>query len=211
MPGAPDYAEAFSPLPGAASGWSPIAAHTHADAAEFLVTGKQAHYLFVVKGNQPALRAQLAALPWHAIPVADPTRDRGHGRVELRTLKVTRRVRPLASRRWRTVTVYAVASLTAARASPARLADYVRGHWGIEALHHVRDVTFAKDASQVRLHGRPIAVWCRRLDNSRARGTPWGQRFDHQAMAARCRHPAAAARPAEPSAYRRCASLALSG
>ena len=29
------------------------ALHTHADAAEFLVTGKQAHYLFVVKANQP--------------------------------------------------------------------------------------------------------------------------------------------------------------
>jgi hypothetical protein len=50
----------------------------------------------------------------------------------------------------------------------------------------------------VSLHGRPIAVWCRRLDNSRARGTPWGQRFDHQAMAARCRHPAAAARQSQP-------------
>jgi hypothetical protein len=34
------------------------------------------------------------------------------------------------------VTVHAVTSLTAAQASPARLADYVRGHWGIEALHH---------------------------------------------------------------------------
>jgi hypothetical protein len=33
---------------------------------------------------------------------------------------------------------YHVTSLTAAHASPARLADYVRGHWGIEALHHIR-------------------------------------------------------------------------
>jgi hypothetical protein len=41
------------------------------------------------------------------------------------------------------VTVHAVTSLTAAQASPARLADYVRGHWGIEALHHIRDVTLA--------------------------------------------------------------------
>jgi hypothetical protein len=29
------------------------ALHTHPGAAEFLVTGKQAHYLFVVKANQP--------------------------------------------------------------------------------------------------------------------------------------------------------------
>jgi predicted transposase YbfD/YdcC len=148
------------------------ALHTQRGHAEFLVAGKQADYLFVVKGNQPALHAQLGALPWRAIPVADRTRDHGHGRVELRSLKVatvaglgfphaaqalriTRRVRGLRSRRWRTVTVYAVTSLTAARASPARLADHVRGHWGIEALHHVRDTTYAEDASQVRTGTAP--------------------------------------------------------
>jgi hypothetical protein len=64
-------------------------------------------------------------------------------------IRITRRVRSLHGRRWRTVVVHAVTSLTAAQASPARLADWVRGHWGIEALHHIRDVTFAEDASQV--------------------------------------------------------------
>jgi predicted transposase YbfD/YdcC len=53
------------------------------------------------------------------------------------------------------VTVYAVTSLTAAQASPARLADWVRGHWGIEVLHHLRDVTFAEDACQVRTGTAP--------------------------------------------------------
>jgi predicted transposase YbfD/YdcC len=57
------------------------------------------------------------------------------------------------------VTAYAVTSLTAAQASPARLADWIRGHWGIQALHHLRDVTFAEDACQVRHrpagHGQP--------------------------------------------------------
>jgi multisubunit Na+/H+ antiporter MnhE subunit len=43
-------------------------------------------------------------------------------------LRITRRVRRLRSRRWRTVTVYALTSLTHLQASPARLADYVRGH-----------------------------------------------------------------------------------
>jgi predicted transposase YbfD/YdcC len=46
--------------------------------------------------------------------------------------------------------VYAITNLTAAQASPARLADAIRRHWGIEALHHIRDTTFAEDASQVR-------------------------------------------------------------
>jgi predicted transposase YbfD/YdcC len=128
------------------------ALHTQGEHADWLVTHKHADYLLLVKANQPTLHRQLKALPWPDIPVADHTRDRGHGRVETRQLQVTtiagldfphttqapritRRVRSLHGRRWRTVTVYAVTSLTAAQARPARLADDLRGHWGIEALH----------------------------------------------------------------------------
>jgi hypothetical protein len=63
------------------------ALQTHPEAAEFLVAGKQAHYLFTVKANQPTLLARCAGLPWHRVPVLDRTRDQAHGRVELRTLK----------------------------------------------------------------------------------------------------------------------------
>ena len=63
------------------------ALHTHADAAGFLVTGKQAHYLFTVKANQPTLLDRCQRLAWHRVPVLDRTRDRAHGRLELRTLK----------------------------------------------------------------------------------------------------------------------------
>jgi predicted transposase YbfD/YdcC len=156
------------------------ALQTHREAAEFLVTVKQAQYLFTVKANQPALLDRCAHLPWHRVPVLDRTRDRAHGRVELRTLKavsvagfafphaaqviqVTRKVRDLDTRRWRTVTVYAITSLTFAQASPARLADYIRGHWAIEnGLHHVRDVTFAEDASQLRTGTGPQVMACLR-------------------------------------------------
>jgi predicted transposase YbfD/YdcC len=151
------------------------ALHTQREHAEWLVTVKQAAYLLLVKANQPTLYQQLRRLPWRQVPVADHTCDRGHGRVEFRRLQVTtvagldfphatqairitRRVRPLAGRRWRTVTVYAITSLTAAQASPARLADWIRGHWGIEALHHLRDVTFAEDACQVRTGTAPRAM-----------------------------------------------------
>jgi predicted transposase YbfD/YdcC len=156
------------------------ALQTHRDAAEFLVTGKQADYLFTVKANQPVLLARCARLAWHHVPVLDRTRDRAHGRVELRTLKavtvrgfgfphaaqvvqVTRKTRDLRTRRWRTVVVYAVTSLTHAQASPARLADLIRGHWAIEnGLHWVRDVTFAEDASQLRTGTGPQVMACLR-------------------------------------------------
>jgi predicted transposase YbfD/YdcC len=151
------------------------AMHTQREHADWLVSVKHAAYILIVKANQPTLHRQLAALPWRQIPVQDHTRDRGHGRAEIRrlqattvagldfphatqALRITRRVRPLRSRRWRTVTVYAVTSLHAAQAHPARLADYVRGHWGIEALHHLRDVTFAEDGSQVRTGTAPRAM-----------------------------------------------------
>jgi predicted transposase YbfD/YdcC len=151
------------------------ALHTQREHADWLATHKHAAYLLVVKANQPSLLRQPRELPWRQIPVADRTVDRGHGRAETRRLKVTtiagldfphatqalritRRVRSLASRRWRTQTVYAITSLSAAQASPARLADHLRGHWGIEALHHVRDVTFAEDASQVRTGAAPNAM-----------------------------------------------------
>jgi predicted transposase YbfD/YdcC len=125
------------------------ALHTQRDHADFLVAGKHAHYLFIVKANQPDLLDRCARLAWHNVPVLDRTRDRGHGRVELRTLKavtvagfgfphaaqiiqVTRKVRDLHTRRWRTVTVYAVTSLSHQQAGPARLADLLRGQWSIE-------------------------------------------------------------------------------
>jgi hypothetical protein len=61
------------------------ALHTHPQAAEFLVTEKRAHCLFVVKANQPTLLDRCQRLPWHRVPELDRTRDRGHGRIEIRT------------------------------------------------------------------------------------------------------------------------------
>jgi hypothetical protein len=41
-----------------------------------------------VKGNQPYPHKQLAGLLWKAIPDATRDDDRGHGRREIRTLKI---------------------------------------------------------------------------------------------------------------------------
>jgi predicted transposase YbfD/YdcC len=78
-------------------------------------------------------------------------------------LQVTRKTRQLRTQRWRTVTIYAITSLTFEQASPARLADYLRGHWAIEnGLHYVRDTTFAEDGSQVRSGTGPQVMACLR-------------------------------------------------
>ncbi|WP_189317417.1 transposase [Streptomyces brasiliensis] len=55
-------------------------------------------------------------------------------------------------------TIYAVTSLTSEQATASQLAELIRGHWQVEALHHVRDVTFAEDASRVRTGNAPRAM-----------------------------------------------------
>jgi hypothetical protein len=63
------------------------ALQTHAEAAEFLVAVKHAHYLLCLKANQPTLLDRRQGLAWHHVPVLDRTRDQAHGRVAIRTLK----------------------------------------------------------------------------------------------------------------------------
>ena len=150
------------------------AMHCQKAHADYLVLQRGAHYILTVKGNQPALRNQLTTLPWKDVPVGHTSTDRGHGRVEKRTLKVvavwagivfphaiqaiqiTRKSRKLNGKKWRTEVVYAVTSLTAAQATDAELAAWLRGHWCVEnRLHWVRDVTFDEDRSQVRTRNGP--------------------------------------------------------
>jgi predicted transposase YbfD/YdcC len=52
------------------------ALHTQREHAEFLVTGKGAHDILVVKKNQPGLYAQVKNLPWRRIPRASRQHDR---------------------------------------------------------------------------------------------------------------------------------------
>ncbi|MCX5115312.1 transposase [Streptomyces sp. NBC_00378] len=55
--------------------------------------------------------------------------------------------------------VYAVTDLTAEQADAPEIAHRVREHWGIEnKIHHVRDTTFAEDASRVRTGTAPRAM-----------------------------------------------------
>jgi predicted transposase YbfD/YdcC len=101
-----------------------------------------------------------------------------HGRAERRTLQATEiaagigfpgavqvlritRTRTVISRHRRTrkqtrETVYVVTSLSVTDADHQQIAQWLRGHWLIEnAVHYVRDVTFAEDRSQIRTGAAP--------------------------------------------------------
>ncbi|MFD1277920.1 hypothetical protein ACFQ51_56070 [Streptomyces kaempferi] len=53
----------------------------------WLVETKNAHYIAVIKTNQPTTHHQLAALPWRDIPVQHTASASGHGRRESRSIK----------------------------------------------------------------------------------------------------------------------------
>ncbi|MBO4252452.1 ISAs1 family transposase [Streptomyces griseorubiginosus] len=150
------------------------ALHTQRAHARFLVDEKKAHYLLVVKANQPELHRRLRSLPWKDITPRRYDRESGHGRRETRVtraLTVTdlgldfphaaqavRILRHRTDRRTGTVsrqTVYVITDLSSHQASPQRLGQLARSQWTIEnRLHFVRDTTFAEDASKIRTgHG----------------------------------------------------------
>lgn len=113
-------------------------------------------------------------LPPEEIPPSAPvgrvatTSEKGHGRIEKRTLEATRILtagpkwkglkQGLRITRERTVkgkktaeVVYAITSLSMTRANAATLLAILRNHWQIEnGLHYVRDVTLGEDACRVR-------------------------------------------------------------
>jgi predicted transposase YbfD/YdcC len=148
------------------------ALHTVRANLDWLVTNKKAHYIAVVKRNQPLLHGQVRALPWRQVPAGSVTREKGHGRAETRTLKtahvsgldfpharqaikITRWRQDTATGRASRQTVYAVTSLTSADATVGDLARLVREQWSIEAHHHVRDLTFREDAAASRTGSGP--------------------------------------------------------
>jgi hypothetical protein len=104
------------------------------------------------------------------------TMDKGHGRLERRTLTSTTALSdgyldwPHLGQcfklvRERTVggettteTVFGITSLTRERADALRLLKLVRSHWSVEGLFHVRDVTFGEDACRARTGAAPAVL-----------------------------------------------------
>jgi predicted transposase YbfD/YdcC len=101
--------------------------------------------------------------------------DKGHGRIEKRTIETTTALTDYLAMEWpgcqqvfqltrerkigseiETEVVYGMTSLPRDRCSAKRLNEIIRDHWGIEnGLHGVRDGTLREDASRIRKGSAP--------------------------------------------------------
>lgn len=144
--------------------------------AEYL-TGRGAHYVIGLKGNRKKLSRLAKDLPWDEIKVAFRDNGTGHGRVETREYKIVQvpdgftlpgarqivqvtRTRKKQGRPGpgKKRVFYYVTSLDARQADPARVAEVIRKHWGVEVLHWVRDAVLGEDAHTARTGALP-RVW----------------------------------------------------
>lgn len=141
------------------------------------ITAQKADYLLAVKANQPTLRAEVEAYfkdaPGPALDTFDGL-DKGHGRIERRTVTVARETEWLSGERRfpgelrlpGAATIVRVQSRTelkdrgrcdtryfisSAILTAQRAAEIVRAHWAIEnSLHWTLDVVFHDDQSRLR-------------------------------------------------------------
>lgn len=99
--------------------------------------------------------------------------DKGHGRIEKRTIRLTsiltkhqdwqglkqgfKLTRERTEQGKTTVeVVHGITSLSRERADARKMLQLTRGHWGIEnGLHYRRDVTMGEDQSRIRRGGAP--------------------------------------------------------
>lgn len=179
------------------------ALHTQRDTAKW-IKERGGEFIFPVKNNQPNLFAALNALPWSQIP-PHTTIDRGHGRVERRTIRVLpappdlpfphvaqvflveRYVTRTADGSQSAVSIPAITSLTAGQAGPPQLAGYTRNHWSLESLHWLRDVVYREDDSTAHTRSGPrvmaamrnLAIGAHRLTGRTdiTEATRWAGRF----------------------------------
>jgi len=151
-----------------------------------------------VKENQPDLLAAIAdAFDDEEVPGVSPRErrlaeaerqtaasvDKGHGRLEKRTLTSTtslstgpepyldwpylgqcfklvreRTVQAKDGPKTTVETVYGITSLTRDEADAPRLLKLVRCHWSVESLFHIRDVTFGEDACRAATGAAPLVL-----------------------------------------------------
>jgi predicted transposase YbfD/YdcC len=156
------------------------ALHTTRKTARMITKDLHAHYLLILKGNQPSsLRAANALLTGADTEFEQTSaidEDQGHGRRERRRIRTNpaddslfpgarqvfrlRRDVGEPGGPWTSKEIIlGITSMPADLAGPEHLNAYQRGHWCVEnRLHWVRDVTFHEDDSQLRTGTAPRAL-----------------------------------------------------
>jgi predicted transposase YbfD/YdcC len=156
-------------------------------------------FVIAVKDNQPKLKAAIESL-FHQQSERDfedlqyrtyESQDHGHGRIDERAYFLAKTPRDFApAEDWPEVKAigYAIRltrlpdgretseirySICSRYFSGKRFAEAVRGHWGIESMHWVLDVTFREDDSRTRERtlGNNLS-WLRRFAVSRLKRHP---------------------------------------
>lgn len=142
---------------------------TQRSLAKYLIE-RQAHYHFTVKGNQPTLQSDIALyFEKRGAPdfIEGPTF--AHGRIETRRIWCTTALndyldfphvaqcflveRQTFTKKTGKETIeiaLGVTSRTPEQASAQRLLQINRGHWTIEAVHHIIDWNYDEDRSHIR-------------------------------------------------------------
>ena len=163
-----------------------------------------ADYLFTVKGNQKTLHDDIRLLLDEDIARREPDfTDQSpkpeHGRRERRSIWVSgelndyldfpsigqvfavpRETVEVKSGKHRRETAYGVTSLTPGAASQERLLALNRGHWTIEAMHHILDWSFDEDRGRIRTgHGPENMTRAQALRHRPHQGSWPRRRRDH--------------------------------
>lgn len=136
-----------------------------------LILQQGGDYIFGIKGNQGALEAEVINYFTQAQEInyedetlkSHTTLDKGHGRIETRHVCVTQDLEWLEQKKeWKLKSLIEIRSErilgqkvekgvlyygSSREGTPQQFAEWIRGHWGIESLHHIADVVFKEDAS----------------------------------------------------------------
>jgi predicted transposase YbfD/YdcC len=177
----PVFRELLKKIPGQDLAGAVISAdqmHTQREHAR-QIRAAGAHFVFTIGENQPRLFDAADALPWESFAGEAWTVDRGHGRIDVRTIKALPPTGQIAAlfphveqvflaERYSygtdgellgAVAVLGITSLPPDQAGPGDLLAYLRGHWSIEMHHYIRDVVLGEDASRTgRAHQAMAAV-----------------------------------------------------
>ncbi len=146
------------------------ALYAHVDDVEEVLQ-RGADYIVGIKGNQGTLEAEVRnffdqahSVDYEGVSATrSKTVEKGHGRIEERSICVTNDLDWLPQReKWhlqslievrsrRTVTGKVEGSIryygSSRKGDAGQFMNWIRGHWGIECMHYVMDVVFEEDAS----------------------------------------------------------------